>query len=203
MIAASQASKVKVDIAAAAAVAQPSDYMDLTRPTWMLAEDAAARLREAVGRPDGPLHNNALSEILEIDWKSVKDASATAFGLPYGARLMDKGTIHRIALQTRADHDRRFELARVLADAVWSKDVKFGVISRGKTDRQKFQRAFAQSLLCPFADLRNEIDLNGPTDEQIEGAARRYHVHRAVVRTLLVNKGFLPRETLGEQLEAA
>jgi hypothetical protein len=114
-----------------------------------------------------------------------------------------RGTAEQIALQTRSAHDRRFELARVLGDSVWSSRAKFGIISRGKTDRQKFQRAFAQSLLCPFEDLGNYVDLAGPTDDQIEKAARRYHVHRSVVRTLLVNKGFLPRETLGEQLEAA
>ena len=99
--------------------------------------------------------------------------------------------------------DRRFELARVLGDAVWTSLAHFGVISRGKTDRQKFQRAFAQSLLCPFEDLRHYVNLSGPTEDQIEAAARRYHVHRSVVGTLLVNKVFLARETLGEQLEAA
>jgi Zn-dependent peptidase ImmA (M78 family) len=85
---------------------------------------------------------------------------------------------------------------------VWSGPDTFGIVSHAKTDRQKFQRAFAQSLLCPFEDLRYRVDLSGPQDDQIEAAARYYHVHRNVVRTLLVNKGFLPRETLAEQLEA-
>lgn len=202
-IAASKASQVNVDLAAAAAAAEPPDHGDLRRPTWMVAEDAAARLRRAVGRPNGPLLNEALSDVLGIPWKSVSSAVATARDLPYGAWLRGKGTAEQIALQTRSAHDRRFELARVLGDAVWSNQARFGIISRGKTDRQKFQRAFAQSLLCPFEDLRNHVDLKGPTDDQIERAARRYHVHRSVVTTLLVNKGFLPRETLGEQLEAA
>jgi hypothetical protein len=196
-------SDVKVDLGAAAAAAKPHDNADLTRPTWAVAEDAAARLRRAVSRPDGPLLNKALSEILAINTGSAMGAAPTASGLPYGARLWDRGTVERVALQTRTPHDRRFELARVLGDAVWASNVKLGVISHGKTDRQKFQRAFAQSLLCPFEDLRNYVNLSGPTDDQIERAARRFHVHRNVVRTLLVNKGFLPRETLAEKLEAA
>lgn len=202
-IAASRASAIMVDLRVAAAVVQTGHVRHSMRATWMEAEDAAAQIRREIGRPHGPLHNNALSEIFDVDWSNVVDAAATASKLPYGARLRDQGSVERIALQTRAGRDRRFELARVLGDAVWSGNVQFGIISRGKTDRQKFQRAFAQSLLCPFSDIQNEVDLTGPTDGQIEAAARRFHVNRRVVRTLLVNKGFLPRETLEEKLDAA
>jgi hypothetical protein len=202
-IEASQASTVQVDLEIAAAAAEPNDRLDLTRPTWMVAEDAAARLRNAVGHPHGRFLNQALEEALGIRWDAVKGAVPTARRLPYGARIRQHGSADRVALQTRSAHDRRFELARVLGDAVWTGRSEFGVISRGKTDRQKFQRAFAQSLLCPFEDLRHYVDLSGPTQIQIETAARRFHVHTSVVRTLLVNKGFLPRETLGERLEAA
>jgi hypothetical protein len=94
-------------------------------------------------------------------------------------------------------------LARFIGDAVWTSDAEFGVVSRAKTDRQKFQRAFAQSLLCPFSELAHHVDLEGPTEAQMDSAARYFHVNARVVRTLLVNKGVLPRETLEEQLEAA
>jgi hypothetical protein len=199
-IAASQNSEVSVDLSAAAAV---DDLTDLSRPIWTLAEDAASQLRRVAGRPNGPLLNKALSEILAIHWQNVSRARATARYLPYGARLRGDGAIDRIALQSQTSRGKRFELGRILGDAVWTRHSNFGVISRGKTDRQKFQRAFAQSLLCPFDDLRSHVDLTNPTDDQIEAAARRYHVHRSVVTTLLVNKNILPRETLGEKIEAA
>jgi hypothetical protein len=203
-IAASRHSTVNVELEAASAAAESADLTDdLRRPIWMVAEDAAAGLRRAVGRPNGPLLNKSLSDILAISWENVRSAPATAHNLPYGARLRGDGTVDQIALQTRSAQNRRFELARILGDAVWSDHSRFGIVSRGKTDRQKFQRAFAQSLLCPFEDLRNYVDLAGPSDHQITSAAQRYHVHKGVVTTLLVNKGFLPRETLAEQLEAA
>jgi hypothetical protein len=63
--------------------------------------------------------------------------------------------------------------------------------------------AVDRSLLCPFSELRKRIDLLGPTEEQIDSAASYFHVRPSVVRTLLVNKGVLPRETLAERLEAA
>jgi hypothetical protein len=170
---------------------------------WTLAEDAAPQLRRVAGRPNGPLLNKALIEILAIHWQTVSRARATARYLPYGARLPGDGAIDRIALQSQTSRGKRFELGRILGDAVWTRHSNFGVISRGKTDRQKFQRAFAQSLICPFDDLRSHVDLTNPTDDQIEAAARRYHVHRSVVTTLLVHKNILPRETLGEKIEAA
>lgn len=88
-------------------------------------------------------------------------------------------------------------------EVVWTGDDAFGVISRAKTERQKFQRAFAQSLLCPFEDLLEHIDPVDPTDDQIEAAANQFDVRQSVVQTLLVNKGVLPRETLAERLESA
>ncbi|AEO46704.1 hypothetical protein F11_01170 [Rhodospirillum rubrum F11] len=203
VLSASRESSVEIDLAEALAAAAPVNRADLRRPIWMVAEDAADRLRRAVGWSEGPFSNVALSDILKVSWKAIRAATATARDLPYGARLRGGGTTEKIALQTQASHDRRFELARVLGDALWTADSRFGVISRGKTDRQKFQRAFAQSLLCPFADLSRHVDLSGPSEEQIAKAARRYLVNRNVVTTLLVNKGHLSRETLGDVLDAA
>jgi hypothetical protein len=204
VIQASRASKIEVDLTLAKAVAQPTLDKDLTKSIWMVAEDAAARLRvAAVGRTDGPILNKALTDILQQKWSRIKAAPSTARDLPYGARMHSGERVQKLALQSTSTPGRRFELARMIGDAVWSGDALFGISSRAKTDRQKFQRAFAQSLLCPFEDLRQHIDLSGPTDGQIEAAARRYHVHPMVVRTLLVNKGFLPRSTLAEMLEAA
>jgi hypothetical protein len=77
------------------------------------------------------------------------------------------------------------------------------VISKAKTDRQKFQRAFAQNLLVPFSDLATRIELANPTALQIQQAAIHYHVHPNVITRLLILEGVLPEETLGERLEAA
>ena len=170
---------------------------------WRLAEEAAAQVREAIGRPRGPLLGKLLAEMLRVRWETLKEATATARDLPYAARLRGDTEHQHVAAQTRRPKDRRFELSRMLGDAIWTRDASFGVVSRARTDRQKFQRAFAQSLLCPFSDLRNHIDFDKPKIEQIEAAAHYFHVHPNVVRNLLVYKGVLPRETLEEHLEAA
>jgi hypothetical protein len=200
---ASRASTVVINVDVAERVAQGRRLRRVQLSPWQLAEDSARLVREAIGRPEGPIRGRAFAEMLHADWADLKDARATAQGLPYGARLQLKGLTERVALQRVKGFDRRFELARLLGDAVWDVEAPFGVVSRAKTDRQKFQRAFAQSFLCPFYDLRRHIDIDAVTEEQIAEAARHYHVNQAVIRTLLVNKNVLPRETLAERLDAA
>ena len=85
----------------------------------------------------------------------------------------------------------------------WTRGGGFGGLSRTKTDRQKLQRAFAQALLCPMPALRRIVDLDRPTEAQILSAARRFDVRPNVIMTILINRGYLPRETTADMLEAA
>jgi len=137
-------------------------------------EDAARALRDLTGNPTGLLSSDALGDIVGVVWSKLKSAPATARRLPYGARLRKRQSTQRLALQTTATVDRRFELARVVGDAIFSSVEAFGIVSRTKTERQKFQRAFAQSLLCPFSDIRHQIDLTGPTEEQMVKARETF-----------------------------
>lgn len=106
-------------------------------------------------------------------------------------------------MQSTSARPRRFELARAIGEAAWDSRAIFAPLSRAKTDRQKFQRAFAQSLLCPFDDLMAYINTPNPTDRDVVEAAEYFHVSDGVVRTVLVNKEVLPRERLEDRLEAA
>jgi Zn-dependent peptidase ImmA (M78 family) len=65
-----------------------------------------------------------------------------------------------------------------------------------KTSRQQFQRAFAQEFLCPFDALLEKINTTQPNDDDIAEAAAHFEVSPLMVRTTLVNKGELDRETL-------
>ncbi len=88
----------------------------------------------------------------------------------------------KLALAMQPAGYRRFALARMLADAVWMGSEAFGVVSRARTERQKFQRGFAQALLCPFQEVPRFIEAEDPAEQQ--------------------NKNILPRETLLDLLEA-
>lgn len=201
VIEATRASSVELDLSLSHENNFSSDLPSTASP-WMLAEAAAKNLRERIGIRRGPLKRQEFADVFKARWDDLKAAAATARNLPYCARLSMKGDSSLLSLKTFSAHDRRFELARFLGDAVWNDVGSFGIISYAKTDRQKFQRAFAHNLLCPFDDIRQHVDLNNPTDEDIDATARKFHVHSTVVRNQLIYKGYLPFENTREEVEA-
>lgn len=201
VIEATRDSSVEVNLSLADRLTRNSNVPNYPSP-WQMAEAAAAELRSIIGVDTGRLSDAVFGDIFNARWADLKSSTATARKLPYGARMGDDAK-SRVALQTVTPHDRRFELARQFGDAIWHKHADFGIVSRAKSDRQKFQRAFAHSLLCPFDGIQQVIDVNDPTPEAIQIAARKLGVHRSVVRNQLVYKGYLPFENPNEEAEAA
>lgn len=173
-------------------------------PIWEIAERAATRVRRGLGAEVGPLRNTRLSDLLRTSKYHFRSSESEATRLGYGLRLRegDKGK-NVVALNAPRPQGRRFEMCRMLGDAVWSGNDALGPITRTKTARQKFQRAFAQSLLCPYEDLLSYINTERPSEEDISSAARHFHVSERVIQTVLVNKGKIGRRQFDEIVEAA
>ena len=199
-VAAAEASDLEVDFSSLSPLRNMADPHGLT--PWQAAEDAACELRQLLQLPD-VVSGNVLGDILQTRWEDLKKATATARNLSYGAKAETSGDCARLALQMGPQIDRRFELGRMIGDEVWTQGNGFGVVSRTKTDRQKFQRAFAQALLCPISGLRKIIDFSRPTEEDIVEAARHYYVRPSVIMTILINRGYLPWNIMADTFEAA
>jgi len=167
---------------------------------WRLGEIAAEGVRAATGYQSGPLRNKALAEILNVRGNAFEGVQLTGgpLELPYGLRLNTgrrRGEV--VALSSRWSADRRFEFSRALGDAIWSEGERLGPLTRAKSERQKFQRAFAQSLLCPYDALQAYIG-DDKSDGALTAAAKHFHVSDRLIRSLLVNKGALQRRRLGD-----
>ena len=94
---------------------------------------------------------------------------------------------------------RRFDVARLLGDQLASAGLEsLFPATHADTYRQKWQRAFAAELLCPFEPLRERLggDLS---DEGIEREAQHFGVSSLAVRTILVNNGLLERTSLEDE----
>ena len=171
---------------------------------WECAEDAARRVRRALGDHKGPLRNTRLAELLGISREDFRAKVTATTDLSYGLRLREgDATRNIVALRARWSHDRRFELCRTLGDAIWSDSDALGPMTSTKTGRQKFQRAFAQSLLCPYDDLLAYMNTEDPIEDDISAAARHFHVSERVIQTTLVNKHRIDRQRFDEMVEAA
>ena len=76
-------------------------------------------------------------------------------------------------------------------------------MSAAKSERQKFQRAFAQAFLCPFADLLAYINTEEPTEEDIHAAARHFHVSERLIQATLYNNHLIDQAAFEQMVDAA
>ena len=172
-------------------------------PPWRLATDAARDLRARLRIAPGPIRNPALSEVLGMNIDRLTKQRSRA-ETPYALRLREEsGNASRLALRSRWSQGRRFELCRSLSDVIWSGNDALGPLSTARSTRQKFQRAFAQEFLCPFDDLRAYIPDAQPAEDDIEAAARYFHVSERLVQSTLANHNVIDRETFAQMVEAA
>ena len=165
---------------------------------WVQAESTAQAARGIWGLP-APVSDSALCDLLGIS-QSAFSAVPDSAGMALIAGVRDSGASDgfRVALTAKHPHSRRFGLARLLADHIIADGADALLpATRRKTGRQKFQRAFARELLCPFDDLREFLDDDSPSDEAIQDAAERFGVSPLAVQAALVDKGVLGHELLG------
>ena len=157
---------------------------------WIAAVRPAETLRSALGVGRGPLRNQTLADLLQVRVDVLQSTAAHAgHDLPYGLRLgLASEQRDRIALRSRWSHDRRFEMARALGDAIWAPNARLGPIATSHSVRQKFQRGFAQNLLCPYDDLVAYVGTDAPSEGDLSAAARQFHVSERVVRMALANR---------------
>ena len=136
------------------------------KPIWEIAEEAAIAVRHGLGAESGPLRNTSLGDLLNVTKEHFRSRAIEPAGRHYGLRLREGyGEKNVVALSARWPQGRRFELCRTLGDAIWSSNDALGPITRAKTGRQKFQRAFAQSFLCPYEDLLSYINTETPSED--------------------------------------
>lgn len=171
-----------------------SDEMELP---WQRAERAAESVRHIWGVGEGPISNSSLSELLGFPKQFLEYTAADGVPVAAGLRTEREDTLN-VVLRAKMQHGRRFEVMRLVADHIVAhSDEHLLPATRAKTDRQKFQRAFAQEFLLPFREIQHRL----PPDQDIgaddiEDIASEYDVSPLLVRTLLVNRQLLPRDAL-------
>ena len=186
----------------AGTIADPT-YIDRDsfQPPCLLGVDAANQMRDRLGVPPGPIRNPRLSEIVATNVERLKTKRRSTFDIPYALRLRQE-TGSRLALRSTWPHTQRFELYRSLGDIIWSRDDAMCPLSAARSERQKFQRAFAQGFLCPFADLQAYIDTDEPGEDDIH-AARYFHVSERLIEATLISNHVIDRGSFEQIVDAA
>lgn len=160
---------------------------------WQRGAAAAGIARSVWHLPPGPIRTGTLSDLFGLD---ITEYQADSLPISAGLRDDDSDTI-RIALRSPRLTGRRFALARLAADHIAvPQEERLLPLTAAHTSRQKFQRAFAQELLCPVAELEDFLGTDRPDNEDIYDAAAHFEVSPRTVTTILVNKGIIGREAL-------
>lgn len=203
-------SRTKVDLSAAVSAARlhanegldDAPMLGAGMAPWKLAEEAAGRTREYLDVLSGPISNSRLRVLLGVSAYHFSHLHSF-ISIPYGIRRRDPDRpTSAVALRAIRPEAKRFQLCRVLGDAISSENDSLGLISSARSARQKFQRAFAQSFLCPVRDLLDYIGTDSPTSDDVTAAAHRFRVSERLVQSTLVNKKVIDRQQY-KQLIAA
>lgn len=169
-----------------------------TATPWQRAYIAAQKVRDVWGLEEKPISNSRLAELFGVHQSVLENDQGSGIGLhaPYSASSWNReNDERRLILNRKPVTSRRFAMCRLVGDRLFgSHDGQLSAATDAGTSRQKFQRAFAQGLLCPFDALMDFIGKVVPNDDDIEDAAAHFLVSPRLVYTTLVNHHVLPRE---------
>src|SRR5690554_30895 len=168
---------------------------DKTLQPWVAGQKAAQELRNNWAINSGFISNEQLADRLMASKNLWQELSTSEVNL--AAAQAEANKTAKVILGKTRPFAQRFMLARIIGDYLYTASgEKILVCTTGKTYRQKYQRAFAQELLCPYAALIERLGTVEPDDEAISEAAEYFLVSPLVVNTVLVNKGHLPSTQL-------
>lgn len=175
--------------------AEPADAVRLDAGTslpaweeteaWRVGEAAASAVRSQEKLGAGPIGNARLAELGGTTAYTISERGKRSDQLAFALDCSGEGT--RMALRSKWETGRRFELARLIGDRLFGGDRRLFPATQAYSYRQKAQRAFAVELLSPFEAV-NEMLRNDDSEEKQADVAQHYEVSPMMIRTLLVNK---------------
>ena len=165
---------------------------------WKVGVTAARALRHQESLNGETLENPRLADLAGTMEAAIGDPRPTK---SISFTFDDGNGGSRLALRSKWETGRRFDLARLVGDRLCM-DGKEPLLpaTQSSTYRQKVQRAFAAELLCPFEAV--DAFLGGDlSEERCNDAAEHFKVSPLTIRTLLVNNGRIERDTIIDALD--
>ena len=168
-------------------------------PAWKQGAKAAQILRKQEHLGDAPLKNSRLCALAGVSKSAVNQTNRVS---PLSFILTGDGGGDHLALRSKWDVGRRFDVARLLGDRLLSSTPeRLTPATPVGTYRQQMQRAFAAELLCPIEALTAEL-CDDFSSESRQEAANKFQVSELAVRTTLINHRILDRDELSNDFDA-
>lgn len=176
------------------------DVGNTTNPPWARAAEAAQKTRRHFGLNGESISSRRLAEIFDVSEAILGNSEPAATPCSASRNAEDDGR-DELVIDKRLSTSRRFSVCRLLGDRLYAaaEDGRLSAATNAATARQKFQRAFAQELLCPFDALKAVIGGGPMSDDDMDTAAEHFGVSPLLIRSTLVNRGMISRERLEDQ----
>ena len=169
---------------------------------WQRGRRLAAAFRSKIGVEHGPLATRVLEDLLETKFAaSVPSMSGRPTtgdrSLVGGFRdAANHGRTSLLATSSRLTN-QRFYVSRLIGAAIVADPAdRVLAVSDVGTALQKFERSFAQELLCPWQELDMFTDERGTDEDGVQEAAEHFEVSAYLVISALVNNGKISRNRL-------
>ena len=172
-------------------------------PAWRAGVTIANAVRQQAGLSEQPVTNTRLAQLAGVCKGAIESDQRTG-NLSWIFRTARDSP--RIALRSSWQTGRRFDVARLFGDLLFSQTAFTHVeplcpATRSYSYRQKAQRAFAAELLSPWQMVRTM--LNGDySEENQDYVAEHFNVSPRTIDTLLKNNEGYNRD-LEEELTLA
>jgi hypothetical protein len=161
---------------------------------WQRGQRLAAALRRKLGWTSGPIGTKDLESVLDI--KLPVPATYRERALIGGYTDHAVGSTSVLVASPRLANQRFFFSRLIAAALVMGPADRVLPVSDVGTSLQKLERAFAQELLCPWAELDAFTTEKGTDEEGVLEAAEYFGVSEYVILTALVNNGKVSRSRL-------
>ena len=164
---------------------------------WRVGEDAARKIRDRVDLDGRPISDKLLADLAGTKRNVISGTSKRSDRISFV--LVDRDSNHaRVALRSKWETGRRFELARLVGDRLLGDRMdrpaeRLFPATRAYSYRQKMQRAFAAELLSPFAAV-DEMSGGDYSEDRQNDVAEHFGVSPMTIQTQLVNNGRVARE---------
>ena len=150
---------------------------------WRVGVAAAHSLRCQEALDGQPIGNARLAELAGAPLAALDEDAAQQGSLSFVLAANGRA---QIALRSKWETGRRFDLARLLGDRLLGHVEPLTAATRAYTYRQKAQRAFAVELLCPYDAVCDFLG-DDRSEERHDDAANHFNVSPRAISTLLLN----------------
>ncbi len=159
---------------------------------WEIGYDLAKQARERLGLDGQPIRSmKSLADALDVRFEALEQvtqplATLESLGLVDGVVTGRSDATISLGLRKKGEHGLRFAFCRAIAEAISSDGD--ALLTRGRTDRQRSNRAFAAEFLAPAAALEQRLSGSMVGPEEVEELAEEFGVSTLVVTHQLENQ---------------